>query len=211
MLMMLMNEFKTLCAAQKVIPVLALDGSETSFRICQALVEGGLRLLEITLRTPEAWDIARRVKREIPDSLVGIGTALTTADMERAAHSGFSFVVSPGTTDSMLECHRETGLPFLPGVSTPSEILKALEHGLDFLKFFPAEQCGGAARLKAYSSPFSGVTFCPTGGINACNAPEYLSLPNVCCVGGTWIVDRDAARAGRWSEIRNRAAGCGSL
>lgn len=160
----MMNEFKQLCFSQRVIPVLALNGSESSFHICRALVEGGLRLLEITLRTPEAWYIAQRIKTELPDSIVGIGTALFPSDMEKAARLGFRFVVSPGLTDSMLACHKETNLPFLPGVSTPSEIMKALEHDLDFLKFFPAEQSGGVARLRAYSSSFSRVTFCPTGG-----------------------------------------------
>ncbi len=206
-----MHEFKSLCAAQKVIPVLTPDHAESTFLLCRALVEGGLRLLEITLRTPQAWDIALRVKEELPLSLVGIGTALSPSDMEKAARLGFHFVVSPGMTPSLLDCWKDTAIPYLPGVSTPSEIMFAQERGLDFLKFFPAEQNGGAAKLKSYASPFAGVSFCPTGGVNAGNVADYLSLPNVVCVGGTWLADRKDMAAGRWDAIRENAARFASI
>lgn len=206
-----MHEFRELCREQRVIPVLSLNDDENSLQICRALVRGGLRLLEITLRTPTAWSVAERVKNEVPDSLVGIGTVLSTADMEKAVKLGFRFTVSPGMTPSLLACRKETGIDYLPGVATASEIMTARENGLNFLKFFPAEQNGGTARLKAYASPFSDVTFCPTGGINAENVRSYLSLPNVCCTGGTWVISREDVAAGRWNAITARAERCHTL
>ncbi len=206
-----MNPFKELCRAQKVIPVLALEDDDTSFGLCRALVNGGLKMLEITLRTPSAWSLPERVKCEVPESIVGIGTVLSSADMEKAARLGFRFVVSPGLTESLLACRRDTGIDYLPGVSTPSEIMTARDHGLDFLKFFPAEQSGGVTKLKSFASPFSDMVFCPTGGINAGNVKSYLSLPNVCCVGGTWIADKNDASAGRWDRITEQARLCATL
>ncbi len=206
-----MSEFQDLCRAQRVIPVLALEDNETSLQICRALVKGGLRLLEITLRTPSAWAVAERVKNEVPGSLVGIGTVLSASDMEKAAALGFRFAVSPGMTPSLLACRKETGIDYLPGVATASEVMTARENGLTFLKFFPAEQNGGAARLKAYASPFAGVTFCPTGGINAQNVRSYLTLPNVCCVGGTWVISKEDVAAGRWDAIAAQAELCRTL
>lgn len=206
-----MNTFKNACRAQKVIPVLALEDDANSLSLCRALVNGGLNMLEITLRTPSAWTLAERVKEEVPGSVVGIGTVLSAADMEKASRLGFRFVVSPGLTESLLACRKHTGIDYLPGVSTPSEIMTARDHGLDFLKFFPAEQSGGITRLRSYASPFAGMTFCPTGGINAGNVKAYLSLPNVCCVGGTWIVNREDACAGRWDSITEQARHCATL
>ncbi|WP_432562349.1 bifunctional 4-hydroxy-2-oxoglutarate aldolase/2-dehydro-3-deoxy-phosphogluconate aldolase [Kineococcus sp. SYSU DK003] len=175
-----------------VIPVVVLDDASAAVPLARALLAGGIGIVELTLRTPAALDAVRDIATEVPDILLGVGTVVSADDVARAVDAGAQFLVSPGTTRSIVEAARSREVPLLPGVSTVSEALFALELGLHELKFFPAEQAGGAAFLAALRSPLPQVRFCPTGGISPANAPEYLGLPNVGCVGGSWVTPHDA-------------------
>jgi len=186
---------------QTVIPVIVLDDAKDAVPLAKALVAGGLPAIEITLRTDAALDSIRRVAAEVPDALVGAGTILNAAQFDEAVAAGSKFIVSPGLTPELVEAANDSPVPLLPGAVTSSEIMAALEEGYSLLKFFPAEQAGGAAYLKSLSSPFGGVKFCPTGGVSAKNAPDYLSLPNVLCVGGSWVAPKDAVASGDWDRI----------
>lgn len=189
-----------------VIPVIVLQDVAHAVPLARALVAGGVRMLEITLRTPQALACMERIAAEVPEAVVGAGTVRSAADAQAAARAGARFAVSPGYTSTVGRACRDAGLALLPGVATGGEIMMAQEDGYSELKFFPAMQAGGAAMLKAWSGPFFDVRFCPTGGVTLQNAPELLALPNVVCVGGSWLVPQDAMVAGDWSRITSLAA-----
>ncbi|MGN6467285.1 MAG: 2-dehydro-3-deoxy-phosphogluconate aldolase [Rhizobiaceae bacterium] len=186
---------------QPVIPVLKIDRLAEAVPLARALAEGGLPAVEITLRTPDALDAIRLVADEVPEAVVGAGTILSARNFEHAVDAGARFIVSPGTTQELLDCARASDVPFLPGGITPSEIMSLKEEGYSLLKFFPAEQAGGAAFLRSLASPLAGVRFCPTGGISLANAHDYLALPNVVCVGGSWLAPDELLKAKDWSAI----------
>jgi 2-dehydro-3-deoxyphosphogluconate aldolase/(4S)-4-hydroxy-2-oxoglutarate aldolase len=190
-----------LLKGQPVIPVIRIEDARNAAPLARALARGGLPVIEITMRTPVALEAIRRAAGEVPEAVVGAGTILNARQFEEAAAAGSKFIVSPGASRQVLDAARGSAVPLLPGAITPGEMMAALEEGLDFLKFFPAEQAGGAAFLKALASPFAGLRFCPTGGVTAANAAAYLSLPNVICVGGSWVAPDDAVKAGDWSRI----------
>jgi 2-dehydro-3-deoxyphosphogluconate aldolase/(4S)-4-hydroxy-2-oxoglutarate aldolase len=184
-----------------VIPVIVLNDVAHAVPMARALVAGGIRMLEVTLRTPQALACIEAIAREVPEAVVGAGTVRSRADAQAAANAGSRFAVSPGYTSAVGQACRDVGLALLPGVATGSEIMMAQEDGFTQLKFFPAMQAGGAAILKAWSGPFFDVSFCPTGGVTLHNAPELLALPNVVCVGGSWLVPADAVAAGDWARV----------
>ena len=188
-----------------VIPVIVLNDVAHAVPMARALVAGGVRMLEVTLRTPQALACMEAIAREVPDAVVGAGTVRTRADAQAAANAGARFAVSPGFTPAVGQACRDAGLPLLPGVATGSEIMLAQEEGFTELKFFPALQAGGAAMLKAWSGPFFDVKFCPTGGVTLHNAPDLLALSNVVCVGGSWLVPADALAQGDWARITQLA------
>lgn len=189
-----------------VIPVIVLNEVAHAVPLARALVAGGIRMLEVTLRTPAALACMEAIAKEVPDAVVGAGTVRSAADAQAAAMAGARFAVSPGYTHAVGKACHDLGIPLLPGVATGSEIMMAQEDGYQQLKFFPAMQAGGPALLKAWHGPFPDVLFCPTGGINASNANEVLSLPNVACVGGSWLTPVDAVEAGDWGRITSLAA-----
>ena len=194
-----------------VIPVIVLTGIAQAVPLARALVAGGIRILEVTLRTPVALACIEAIARAVPDAVVGAGTVRTAADARAAARAGARFAVSPGYTGAVGQACRDLGLPLLPGVATGSEIMTALDDGFAALKFFPALQAGGAAMLKAWSGPFGDVLFCPTGGVTSANAAEFLALPNVLCVGGSWLTPADAVAQGDWARISQLAAEAATL
>ncbi|HYF73716.1 MAG TPA: bifunctional 4-hydroxy-2-oxoglutarate aldolase/2-dehydro-3-deoxy-phosphogluconate aldolase [Nocardioides sp.] len=194
-----------------VLPVVVIDALDHAVPVARALVAGGLPAIELTLRTPVALDAIRAIASEVPEIRVGAGTIVTPAQARQAADAGASFLVSPGATPSLLAAMRDTGLPFLPGTATVSEVLAALEAGCTELKFFPAEASGGAAFLQSVASPVPAARFCPTGGITVASAPSYLALANVGCVGGSWITPRDALAAGDWERVSRLAAEAAAL
>jgi 2-dehydro-3-deoxyphosphogluconate aldolase/(4S)-4-hydroxy-2-oxoglutarate aldolase len=188
-----------------VIPVIVLNDVAHAVPMARALVEGGIRMLEVTLRTPQALACIEAIAKAVPQAVVGAGTVRSKADAQAAANAGARFAVSPGYTSALGAACRDLGLPLLPGVATGGEIMAAQEDGFNALKFFPALQAGGSAMLKAWSGPFFDVKFCPTGGISLQNAPEFLALPNVLCVGGSWLVPADALAQGDWARITTLA------
>jgi 2-dehydro-3-deoxyphosphogluconate aldolase/(4S)-4-hydroxy-2-oxoglutarate aldolase len=188
-----------------VIPVIVLTDPKHAVPMARALVAGGIRMLEITLRTPQALACMELIAREVPQAVVGAGTVRSASDAQAAAMAGARFAVSPVYTHAVGHACRELGLPLLPGVATGSEIMMAQEDGFTELKFFPAMQAGGAAMLKAWGGPFGDVRFCPTGGVTLHNAPDLLALPNVACVGGSWLVPFDALAQGDWARIETLA------
>ena len=194
-------KIEEVCRLAPVIPVLSLEDAGPAPELARALVAGGLKALEITLRTPAALEAIEAVAKAVPEAVVGAGTLLRPDDLRAARDAGARFGVSPGLTDPLLEAAEETGLPLLPGVATPSEAMRAADRGLEVLKFFPAEQSGGAAALRAWAGPLPRLQFCPTGGITPETVPAYLTLPNVICVGGSWIAPPEAIAAGDWDRI----------
>lgn len=194
-----------------VIPVIVLTDARQAVLLARALVAGGVRMLEVTLRTPQALTCIEAIARDVPEAVVGAGTVRSAADAQACAMAGARFVVSPGYTHAVGQACRDAGLPLLPGVATGSEIMMAQEDGLTELKFFPAMQAGGPAMLKAWSGPFGDVRFCPTGGVTLHNAPEFLALHNVVCVGGSWLVPADALQAADWARITQLARDTVSL
>ena len=189
-----------------VIPVIVLTDVAHAVPMARALLAGGIRMLEVTLRTPQALACIEAIARELPEAVVGAGTVRSRADAQAAARAGARFAVSPGYTPAVGQACRDVGLALLPGVGTGSEIMQAQEDGFTELKFFPAMQAGGPAMLKAWSGPFFDVKFCPTGGVTPQNASEFLALPNVVCVGGSWLVPADALAVGDWARITRLAA-----
>ncbi|MGB3502492.1 MAG: 2-dehydro-3-deoxy-phosphogluconate aldolase [Mesorhizobium sp.] len=196
---------------QPVIPVLKITRLEHAVPLARALARGGLTAVEITLRTPVAIDAIKAVAKEVPEAVAGAGTILNARQFEQAAGAGARFIVSPGATDQVLAAAGNSDVPLLPGAVTSSEIMKAAEHGYSLLKFFPAEQAGGAAYLKSLSAVFADVGFCPTGGITADNAATYLSLKNVLCVGGSWVAPDELVNDGKWAEIEALARAASGL
>ncbi|MEV0263998.1 bifunctional 4-hydroxy-2-oxoglutarate aldolase/2-dehydro-3-deoxy-phosphogluconate aldolase [Streptomyces sp. NPDC050617] len=194
-----------------VIPVVVLDDAADAVPLARALVAGGLPAIEVTLRTEAALDAIRAMTAEVPEAVVGAGTVLNPAHVDAAVEAGSRFLVSPGWTPRLLESMRASGVPFLPGVSTTSEVVTLLEQGVTEMKFFPAEAAGGTAYLKSLASPLPQARFCPTGGIGRTTAPAYLALPNVGCVGGTWMLPADALRAKDWTRVENLAREAATL
>jgi 2-dehydro-3-deoxyphosphogluconate aldolase/(4S)-4-hydroxy-2-oxoglutarate aldolase len=188
-----------------VIPVIVLSDVAHAVPLARALVAGGIRMLEVTLRTPVALACIEAIAREVPEAVAGAGTVRSAADAQAAAKAGARFAVSPGYTQAVGKACRDLGLPLLPGVATGSEIMMAQEDGYSALKFFPAMQAGGIAMLKAWQGPFGEVKFCPTGGITPANAAEFLGLSNVVCVGGSWLTPADAVARGDWALITQLA------
>ena len=188
-----------------VIPVIVLHDVQHAVPMARALVAGGIRMLEVTLRTPQALACIEAIARAVPEAVVGAGTVRSAADAAAAANAGARFAVSPGYTTDLGAACRAQGLALLPGVATASEIMSAQADGYDALKFFPALQSGGSAMLKAWAGPFGDVLFCPTGGIQPGNAAEFLALANVACVGGSWLVPADALVQGDWERITTLA------
>jgi 2-dehydro-3-deoxyphosphogluconate aldolase / (4S)-4-hydroxy-2-oxoglutarate aldolase len=184
-----------------VIPVIVLNDVAHAVPMARALVAGGIRMLEVTLRTSQALACIEAIAKEVPEAIVGAGTVRNAADAKAAANAGAKFAVSPGYTPSVGQACRDEGLSLLPGVATGSEIMMAQEDGYTDLKFFPAMQAGGPAMLKAWGGPFFDVRFCPTGGVTVQNASEFLSLSNVACVGGSWLVPAEALAKGDWARI----------
>ena len=188
-----------------VIPVIVLNDVAHAVPMARALLAGGIRMLEITLRTPQALACMEAIANEVEGAVVGAGTVRSPHDAAAAVKAGARFAVSPGYTPAVGQACKDLGLPLLPGVATGSEIMMAQEGGYTELKFFPAMQAGGTAMLKAWSGPFFDVKFCPTGGVTPGNALEFLSLPNVACVGGSWLVPADALAQGDWARIESLA------
>ena len=189
-----------------VIPVVTIGNPENAVPIARAQLDGGVGIIELTLRTPTALDSLARIARQVPDIVVGAGTVLDPPTVERAAAAGAQFLVTPGITPTLLAAMERSGLPFLPGAATLSEAMALLERGVTTLKFFPAVAAGGTALLSAIAGPLPQLRFCPTGGITPQSAPEYLALGNVNCVGGSWFTPADAVAAGDWSRISALAA-----
>ena len=194
-----------------VVPVVVVDDLAQAVPVARALVAGGLPVIELTLRTPVALDAIRVIADEVPEILVGAGTVLTPGQAKEAKDAGAQFLVSPGATASLLAGMTDTGLPFLPGTATVSEVLAVLETGLTEMKFFPAEASGGTGFLSSIASPVPAARFCPTGGITTASAASYLALPNVGCVGGSWLTPADAVRRGDWAAITRLAARAAAL
>lgn len=188
-----------------VIPVIVLHSTEHAVPMAKALLAGGIRVLEVTLRTPQGLACIEAIAKHLPEAIVGAGTVRNAADAAAAAQAGAKFAVSPGYTSKLGQACRDLNLPLLPGVASSSEIMMAQEDGFNELKFFPAVQSGGIQMLKAWQGPFEELRFCPTGGISPSNAAEFLALSNVVCVGGSWLVPASAVESGNWSLITELA------
>jgi len=198
-------------AAGPVMPVVVIDDAAHAAPLARALVAGGIRAIEITLRTGAALEAIQAIARDVPDAIPGVGTALTAADVLAALDAGAKFIVSPGMTPALQEAAIGSGLPFLPGIATASELMAGMAAGLSAFKFFPAAQAGGIDGLKALGGPFPSVRFCPTGGVSAANAAAYLALPNVACVGGSWLAPRETIAAGDFARIEQLAREAAAL
>ncbi|WP_410218557.1 bifunctional 4-hydroxy-2-oxoglutarate aldolase/2-dehydro-3-deoxy-phosphogluconate aldolase [Paracoccus sp. (in: a-proteobacteria)] len=204
------QQTKALCQLAPVIPVIVIKDAARAEGLAQALVAGGLPVLEVTLRSDAALD-AIRAMSGVTGGHVGAGTVLTPDDARRAKDAGAQFAVSPGLTDRLIQACADLDLPLLPGAATASEVMRAVDAGFDMLKFFPAEAIGGAPALKSLAGPLPKVSFCPTGGVTPQNATSYLSLPNVVCVGGSWIVTDADVASGDWQAIEDRARTAAAL
>lgn len=200
-----MNVTEILAQAWPVMPVIVIDDPKHTLPMAEALREGGVTVLEITLRTDAALTAISQISKALPDVVVGAGTVLNAAQLQRVADAGARFAVSPGLTESLLTAAKTNRIPLLPGAVTASEIQLAMEYGLNTLKFFPAEAAGGVPMLKAFNGPFSQLRFCPTGGISVSNAGHYLALPNVACVGGSWLTPAAEMNAGNWRALTELA------
>jgi 2-dehydro-3-deoxyphosphogluconate aldolase/(4S)-4-hydroxy-2-oxoglutarate aldolase len=195
-------------ALAPVVPVLTIPDAEAAVPLAKALVAGGLKVLEVTLRTSAALEAIRRISAEVPGAVAAAGTVLSADDLKRSADAGAKFAFSPGLADFMLE---DGPIPILPGIATPSEAMRAFAAGLDTLKFFPAVPAGGVAALKALYGPLPELRFCPTGGVDPINAADFLALPNVLCVGGSWVAPIKALEAGDWAAVEALAAKAAAL
>ncbi len=194
-----------------VIPVVIIDDVRAAVPMARALVAGGIPAIEVTLRTPQALEAIRAIAQEVPDAVVGVGTVLDAKQLAAAHVAGAQFAVSPGVSPRLLDAADDSELPLLPGAATASEVMHLLERGYRFLKFFPAVPAGGYKLLGAWSSPLPQLHFCPTGGISLANARDFLSLPNVLCVGGSWLTPADKLQAGDWAGIETLAREAASL
>jgi len=195
------DKLLALFESARVVPVLTIERVADAVPLARALVHGGVRTLEVTLRTPVAAESAKAILAEVPDAIVGIGTILDAHDLARAEALGAKFGISPGATPELLKAAAAGALPFAPGIATASELMAALAHGFDLVKFFPAEQSGGIKALRAFAGPFPQVKFCPTGGIGEANAPAWLAEPNVVAVGGSWLCPPAEIKSANWSGI----------
>ncbi len=193
-------------AELKLVPVVMIHDYRHAVPLARALHAGGIGAVEVTLRTPAAWDAATAIRTEVPEIRLGVGTVVTPAQLERARAIGAAFAVSPGSTPALRAAARQVGIDFLPGVATVSEIMAALEDGIPTMKFFPAETAGGTAALKGFAPLFETAAFCPTGGVTENNLRDYLALPNVVAVGGSWLAPQKLVEAGDWSAITALAA-----
>ena len=202
---------KEIMTTSPVIPVMVINRLELAVPLAQALVKGGLKVLEITLRTTVALDAIRLIKAEVPEAIVGAGTIINTLTLDQALEVGAEFIVSPGVTTNLLTAALSSGVPILPGIVTPSEVMQLLDKGITAMKFFPADAAGGIPMLKSIGGPLPQVTFCPTGGITPKNAPDYLALNNVACVGGSWMAPAELVDSGDWAEITRRASEAANL
>lgn len=200
------EKFLSKCRYEGVIPVLVIEKAENAVALAEALIEGGLSVLEVTLRTSAAWEAVDLIRRNCPTAVVGVGSVVDVAQLKKAEQLGLHFAVSPGHTPALLEAAKKSEMAYLPGVSTVSEVLFVREQGFRFMKFFPAELSGGAPFLKAVSGPVDDVSFCPTGGITPQNLASYKSRPNVVCVGGSWLVQKQDLDNNNYKAITQRAA-----
>jgi 2-dehydro-3-deoxyphosphogluconate aldolase / (4S)-4-hydroxy-2-oxoglutarate aldolase len=204
------NAIRSILSLAPVVPVIILDDVTQARPLAEALVAGGLPILEVTLRTPNALKVMEEMGK-VSGAIVGSGTVRNALHMKQSVDAGCRFMVSPGISPRILDAADDVGIPLLPGIATPSEAMTASERGYGFLKFFPAEANGGAPVLKAFASPLSDITFCPTGGIDAVKAKTYLALPNVICVGGSWIMPPEALAAGDWAKVEALAREASAL
>ena len=197
-----MTAIKDIMNTSPVIPVMVINKLEHAVPLANALVEGGLKVLEITLRTPIALEAIKKIKAEVPGAIVGAGTVINLETLNQVIDAGSEFIVSPGVTDTLIDAALKSGTPILPGVVTPSEVMNLLEKGITEMKFFPAEAAGGIPMVKSIGGPLPQVTFCPTGGVSPNNAADYLALSNVACVGGSWMAPASLVDAEDWDEIK---------
>ena len=192
-------------AAGPVVPVLVINDVEKAVPLAKALMEGGIKVLEVTLRTPAAIDVIKRIAQEVPDSLIGAGTVTNAQQLKAVVEAGAKFAISPGMTADLLQAGMDSEIPLIPGISSTSDLMKGKDAGYTHMKFFPAEASGGVKAIKSISGPFPDVTFCPTGGIGPNNYNDYLALNNVKCVGGSWLAPDDAIESGDWARITQLA------
>ncbi len=204
-------DIRDIVALAPVIPVLTITDLESAVPLARALAAGGLRVLEVTMRTPVALQAVEAMRKAVPEAVVGVGTLTRPADFAGAGRAGAQFGVTPGLTPELAAASRGARFPLLPGVMTPTELIAARAQGFSVLKLFPAQQAGGVAMLKALGAPFPDVAFCPTGGITRATAAEYLALPNVVCVGGSWLAPRELLAAGDWDAIEALARDAAEL
>lgn len=194
-----------------VVAVVVIDDLVSAVPMARALVAGGIKAIEITLRTPIALDAIRAIAAEVEGIVVGSGTVLNPQDLAASERAGAQFAVSPGSTATLLDAADASALPWLPAAATASEAMRLYERGYRFLKFFPASQSGGAPLLRAWAAPLPGIVFCPTGGVTPSSAVEYLACPNVACVGGSWLTPKDLLRAGEWGKVEALARAAAAL
>ena len=192
-------------AAGPVVPVLVINDVEKAVPLAKALMEGGIKVLEVTLRSPAAIDVIKRIAEEVPDSLIGAGTVTNAQQLKAVVEAGAKFAISPGMTADLLKAGMDAEIPLIPGISSTSDLMKGKDAGYTHMKFFPAEASGGVKAIKSISGPFPDVTFCPTGGIGPNNYNDYPALNNVKCVGGSWLAPDDAIEAGDWARITQLA------
>lgn len=202
---------RKLLALAPIIPVITIANTADAVPLARALVRGGLRAIEITLRTDAAVEAAKAIIAEVPEAVVGLGTVLTPADLDRASEIGAAFAISPGCSPDLLRAAAAGGLPYAPGIQTASELMACVNAGFDVVKFFPAMPAGGLAALNALAGPFPSVTYCPTGGVGEANAAEWLAHPKVIAVGGSWIAPPATIKDGAWDEIEKRASAASRL
>ncbi|MFK8042473.1 bifunctional 4-hydroxy-2-oxoglutarate aldolase/2-dehydro-3-deoxy-phosphogluconate aldolase [Congregibacter sp.] len=196
-----MNDSRGILSQAPVVPVLAIENLDDAIPLAEALVSGGIPVLEVTLRTPVGLPAISAIREAVPDAIVGAGTVVNAADFEAAVEAGSRFVVTPGLTQGILDTASGSEVPLIPGVATVSELMRALDYGFDCLKFFPAEASGGAAALRAFAGPFPNVNFCPTGGIGLHNIDEYLGVKSVLTVGGSWLTPGSLLAAQDWDAV----------
>ncbi len=193
-------------ASGPVVPVLVIHDVAHAIPLAEALIAGGIKVLEVTLRTPAALDVIREIADKVPEAIIGAGTVTNAQQLKEVTEAGAKFAISPGMTADLLEAGARGTIPLIPGISSISDLMKAKDAGYTYLKFFPAEASGGVKALKSIGGPFPETTFCPTGGISLSNYLEYLALPNVKCVGGSWLAPDDAIQSGDWAQITELAA-----
>ncbi|MBD3584349.1 bifunctional 4-hydroxy-2-oxoglutarate aldolase/2-dehydro-3-deoxy-phosphogluconate aldolase [Salinimonas sp. HHU 13199] len=192
-------------ASGPVVPVLVIKDADKAVPLARALMAGGIKVLEVTLRTPAALDVIKRIAQEVPDALIGAGTVTNAQQLKEVIDAGAKFAISPGMTADLLKAGQACSIPLIPGISSTSDLMKGKDAGYTHMKFFPAEASGGVKAIKSISGPFPDVTFCPTGGISLDNYKDYLALKNVACVGGSWVAPDDAIEAGDWDRITELA------